>query len=143
MKKKVCWILPILFCIMTFIVFQFFFMLGHVPTSSMEPTIEQGAYIIGRRCIGSLQTGDVIIFRHHNKFMVKRIAACPDDIIYKCQEIYLLDPDKSAGENHKVVVPENNFFVIGDNAWNSYDSRFWKDNPFVDKQDILAKVILF
>ena len=143
MKTRIYWVLPFLFCLLTLILFQTLFMLGHVPTSSMEPTIEQGAYIIGWRHTGKLQAGDVIIFRHNDQFMVKRIAACPGDIIYECRGIYLEDAGKCDGENMEVVVPENSFFVIGDNTWNSYDSRFWQDNPFVDEQDILAKVILF
>ena len=38
-----------------------------------------------------------------------------------------------------VVVPGDCFFVLGDNAENSYDSRYW-ENMFVKKTDVVARV---
>lgn len=41
-------------------------------------------------------------------------------------------------ENCRVVIPENYLFVLGDNYYESMDSRFW---GFVNKDKILGKVV--
>lgn len=39
-----------------------------------------------------------------------------------------------------IAVPEGCYYVLGDNADNSYDSRYWSD-PFVNDKEVVA--ILF
>ena len=38
-------------------------------------------------------------------------------------------------------VPKGEYFILGDNRSNSYDSRMWK-NPFIKEEDIKGKAIL-
>jgi signal peptidase I len=38
-----------------------------------------------------------------------------------------------------VVVPEDSYFMLGDNRINSWDARYW-NNKFVHKDKILGKV---
>ena len=93
----------------------------------MEPTLKEGSFVIGLRLYEELKIGDIIVFRKEEIFLVKRIAAVEGDII-EHGGIY-------------TAVPENSFYVLGDNREHSYDSRYWED-PFVSAEDIIAKVIL-
>ena len=102
------------------------FLIGYVPTESMEPTLERGSYIIGRRIYSNLETGDIILFRHNGKLLVKRVAAGGGDTAEK--------------NGISMTVPEARCYVLGDNADSSYDSRYWL-NPFVDGADVAVKLI--
>ena len=62
--------IPALCCIMTLTLFRVFFFLGYVPTSSMEPTIRQGSFIVAARMAywsSEPKVGDIIVFSHDGK----------------------------------------------------------------------------
>ena len=115
--------MPNMAMLFTFILLKCVFLIGYVPTESMEPTLERGSYIIGCRIYSSLETGDIIIFRHDGKLLVKRIAAMEGDMVKK--------------NGDSMMVPEGCYYVLGDNADNSYDSRFWEE-PFVEEGYMVA-----
>ena len=119
-------IVPIIVLIIMIILFQTVFAVGYVPSDSMEPTIDEGSMIIGYRLFDDLKKGDIIVFRHEGQLLVKRIAGAPGDSI------------ESAGGSF--VVPEDCYYVLGDNAANSHDSRYWED-PFVRRENIVAVVL--
>lgn len=127
MKKIVPIAIPALCMLIALIMFKFIFIIGYVPSESMEPTLEKGSMILGSRVYGELNTGDIIIFRHDNKLLVKRIAAVQNEHIQI--------------DGIEYIVPDGCYFVLGDNCDNSYDSRYW-ENPYVDVKDIVANVIL-
>lgn len=101
--------------------------------------------------------GDVIVFIYpedKKKDFIKRLVGLPKDTIeIKSGTIYvnnepLLDPafrryyynrGDIAKEGEKIVVPENSFFVLGDNSGSSKDSRYW---GFVPEDNILGKAIV-
>jgi signal peptidase I len=103
------------------------FILGYVPTASMEPTIPEGSYILGLRIHGELQRGDVVIFEHGGSLLVKRIAGVGGGAV---QVI----------DGHEIIVPDGCFFMTGDNADASVDSRFWAD-PFIHAEDVVGIVL--
>lgn len=127
-KRKPFWLLiPVFFVLLIFILFRFVFIIGYVPTESMEPTINKESMILGVRVYGELEVGDIVIFEKDGEFMVKRIAAKGGDIITVDDRVY--------------EVPDGCYFMLGDNKTNSYDSRYW-DEPYVNGEKIIAKVIL-
>ena len=139
--KQYRWaVLPFFLCFGVWLLFQTVLLVGVVPSSSMEPTIPEGSIILGTRVVGSLGQGDIIVFRHGGKTLVKRIVAVGGDTVS------LNDQDGSFAVNQELatatrilIVPKDYFFVVGDNRQNSFDSRFWEE-PFVGAKWVLARV---
>ena len=139
--KRFRWaILPILLCCSVWLLFHTVLFVGIVPSSSMEPTIPAGSVILGSRLFGELNRGDVVVFQHESKTLVKRIVAVGGDTVS------LNDQDGSFAVNQELAtatriltVPKDYFFVVGDNRQNSFDSRFWEE-PFVGAKWVLARV---
>ena len=122
-KRLLPILIPVFCAVLVLVLFRFVFYLGYVPTASMEPTIHQGSLILGLRQFGELHTGDIVIFRRDGRTLVKRIAAGP-------RETYILN-------GSPITVPAGHYLLLGDNANDSYDARYW-DDPFVPEKDMIA-----
>lgn len=125
-SKKLCQVLiPLFVAVTVIILFRCVLFIGYVPTSSMEPTLKTGSVLLGITMIGSIETGDIIVFRHNERLFVKRVAVVGGDMIEY--------------DGQLVTVPVDCFYVLGDNTEYSYDSGYWVC-PFVTLRDIVAKV---
>ena len=131
---------PALICLVVCILLKTVLFLGYVPSASMEP-IASGSYILGTRLFGELERGDVVIFFQNGRCLVKRIAAVPGD------RVAINDITKEAVVNgdlsdatRTLIVPEECYFMLGDNPAVSVDSRYWEE-PFIAIDQILARVI--
>lgn len=128
---------------------------AYTPTESMYSTLQtKDKFVISRieYMNKDPQRGDIISFNStqvskDEPQLIKRIIGLPGDTIEIKQgnvyvngtllkENYALK-DKFTSQT-KYVVPENCYFVMGDNRANSYDSRYWED-PYVKRSDIIGK----
>lgn len=119
------WAVPIGCGLLFLFLLNFAFFIGFVPTASMEPTIMEGSFIFGVRITGELKQGDIIIFEREGRLLVKRIAGAPGDTVVIGADF--------------LTVPDGCYYVLGDNAKASQDSRYWAE-PFVPQESIIAKL---
>lgn len=147
----------IAFCINTFIIAN-----SQVPTGSMETTIMPGDRVIGSRLsyrFGEPERGDIAIFlypddeaRGIKTYYVKRIIGMPGDTIDIVDgKLYLNGSETPLDEPYireemmleppmHYEVPEDCYFMMGDNRNYSNDSRRWT-NTFVRRDKLIAKVL--
>lgn len=127
LKKLWKWVTPLILTAAMLFLLKAVFLFGYVPTESMEPTLEKGSYILGIRFYSELKMGDIIIFRHEGKLLVKRIAAVAGELVEH--------------DGTSLTVPEGCYYVLGDNKEHSMDSRYWEE-PFVSEEDVVARLCL-
>lgn len=133
------WMVPIGISILIWILFRTIFLLGYVPSESMEPTLKKGSYLIAVRIYAGLDTGDIIIFQRDGELLVKRVAAVGGDKVDLGRLSYAQGWTVPKQDEEVIVVPEGCFFVLGDNIEKSFDSRYWED-MFVKEADVVARV---
>ena len=148
----------------TFIIFLIVFALNKlvyinavIPSESMQTTIMKGDRIIGSRLAYKSkdpQRFDIVIFKYPDdpsKIFIKRVIGLPGETVeVKDGKVYIDGAEKPLddsfcnevpiGDFGPYEVPQNCYFMMGDNRNNSLDSRYWK-NHFVEKDAILAKAV--
>ena len=150
--KKLC---VGLVCIaaVTVLISYLFMPVFRVYGHSMEPTLHSNQVVVSVKK-SEYKKQDVIVFYYNNSILVKRIIAGPGDWIKMDQKgnVYVNDKklkekyvqNKSIGKctvTFTYQVPENRYFVLGDNRKVSKDSR----NRYigcVSKKQIVGKIIL-
>lgn len=133
----------------------FIFQFAYVPTGSMEPIIMTSSRLVISKIpyyFNEPQRGDVISFLYpddESQNYLKRIIGLPGETVEgKDGKIYINGEDLGFDYTTRVFVkdfgpyevPEDQYFMMGDNRNSSLDSRYWK-NPFVHKNKIVGKVI--
>lgn len=106
-----------------------------IAGTSMEPTLNDGDIVLLVKT-KNLKSGDLCAFYYSNKILIKRVIATPGDYIWieadgtvflngkELDEPYITK--KALGEcdvEFPYQVPENNYFVMGDQRETSIDSR--------------------
>ncbi len=125
-----------------------------VPTGSMEETVMTGSRILINRLAYTFdepERGDIVAFYWPDdpeQLFLKRIMGVPGDTIQGMDGLIYVNGQPLTEDYTSIkleqdfktfVVPEDSYFMLGDNRNNSWDSRYWK-NTFVKKEDIIGKV---
>ena len=130
---------------------------AQIPSSSMEDTIMPGDRVFGNRLayvLGEPELFDIIIFRYpddESQLFIKRIIGLPGETVeIRDGHIYINGSDTPLedvetkepmeGSFGPYTVPEDCYFVMGDNRNNSRDSRYW-EHTFVTEDEILGKAV--
>ena len=128
---------------------------AEIPSGSMENTIMTGDKLIGFRwsyLFSGPERGDIIIFKFpddESQNYVKRVIGCPGDTVKiedgkvyvngeLLEENYLKETWTVATGPYTFEVPEDSYFVMGDNRNNSTDSRFASVGE-IKRQNIIGK----
>lgn len=127
-----------------------------VNGSSMSPTLESADKLLIDKIfykVGELKRYDIIVFDyHHSSVYIKRIIGLPGEKVTISEgKVYidgkLLKDDPLSADimsysgmaKDGISLGENEYFVLGDNRNNSYDSRY-EQVGIVNKSSIIGKV---
>jgi signal peptidase I len=137
----------------------------YIPSESMVPTLEVGDRLVVEKVSYRLHSphfGDIVVFNPPPKLQergypkdqafIKRIIGQPgDNINVENNKVYI--NGKQLEENYtkdnyiifrpeqlynQAQVPENQFFVMGDNRNDSNDSRYW---GFLPTENIIGRAV--
>ena len=126
---------------------------AQIPTGSMENTIMTESRVIINRLAyvnEEPKRGDIISFYYpddgHTLF-IKRVIGLPGETVWGIDGNVYIDgeilvegylKEEMEGSFGPFVVPEDSWFVMGDNRNNSWDSRYWADS-FVEKREMIGR----
>ncbi len=147
------WLKAIIIAVLlAFLLRTFFFATSIVEGISMNPTLESGERVMFNKIIYYLEEpsyGEIVIIHRPVKSYVKRIIALPNDIVeVRDHKLYIngreqdesyLDKDSIQETTNygPVKVPEDHYFVMGDNRSISKDSR--NGLGFIEKSEIIGR----
>ena len=133
----------------------------YIPSDSMVPTLHVGDRVVVEKISYHLQppkTGDIVVFAPpeqlqeqgftQDQAFIKRIIGLPGQtvavkkgLVYlndkPLVEKYIAEPPQYQWGPYRV--PENEYFVMGDNRNNSNDSSRW---GFLPKQNIIGRAVV-
>lgn len=153
------WIISIAVALLVVMLLRsFLFTLIRVDGESMQPTLldnERLFVTVYDVRFGEIERGDIVICHYPDRgrdHFVKRVVAVPGDSVYReggvTHVVYsagtaawmevideALDPDiaispyRFTSDYDPYVLGEDEYFVVGDNRYDSHDSRDWNGDP--------------
>ena len=148
------WILTLAIAvIIALCVNRFVLVNAEIPSGSMENTIMTGDRVFGNRLayiFGEPKRFDIIIFRYpddEKQLFIKRIIGLPGETVEIHDGQIFIDGSKTPlkdvttkefmqGSFGPYTVPDNCYFVMGDNRNNSKDSRYWEHTFVTDDEKL-------
>jgi signal peptidase I len=131
----------------------------YIPSASMQPTLEINDRLIIEKVsyhFKQPERGDVVVFepteflkqQGYKDAFIKRIIGLPGDTVeVKYGKVFVNDvalkekyiEDAPEYDYGPVVVPEDQYLVLGDNRNNSLDSHSW---GFVPRENFIGRAIV-
>ena len=125
-----------------------------VPTASMEPTIKAGSHVLVDTAYytqNPVERFDLVVVKNPDggaREFVRRVIGLGGETI-QIQAGKILVNGKELKENFNfipsqkdfgpITIPQDQFFLLGDNRPGSFDSASWKQ-PTVGKNAVVGKV---
>ena len=164
------WIVSIAAALLVVFIFRnFLFQIIRVDGLSMYSTLQDNERLLVSVLdvrLNGVQRGDIVICHYPNRGrtnFVKRAVAVPGDVVYRANGVthvvyevdgetvdemldermlqYFMTPASSDYEPY--TLGEDEYFVVGDNRYNSHDSRDWNDSdPSNDVGPITGDMIV-
>lgn len=117
-----------------------------VDGPSMNETLHQGdVLLLNKLNKGNIKRDDIIVFKNGKDELIKRVLALPGEKI-KCVSGIIYVNNEEYKDNHafgktndfmEYSLKDDEYFVVGDNRENSYDSRYF--GPI--KKDVIKGIV--
>ncbi|MCT2345068.1 signal peptidase I [Bacillales bacterium AN1005] len=133
------------------VLISFFFLFGlcEINGNSMNPKLNNGDIVIYSKKYHDLNRFDIIFFEYENSIYVKRIIGMSGEKLsiinnevyingQKLDENIELMPYRFT-EDFEVIIPDNSYFLLGDNRDVSVDSRMIGN---IEEMQIIGKFIV-
>ncbi len=147
----------VFFIVIVLFFIQYVFSVTTVVGDSMNPTLHNEEYLFLNKLkyrISDIKRGDVISLKYENtKYLIKRVIGLPGDTVLiqnnhvyingtMYEESYLSSDleydDFSLSSLGYDKIPEDMYFVLGDNRSNSMDSR---EIGLISRDDVIGEIV--
>ena len=154
MKKIIKELYPYVIIVVCVVLFRTFIATPvRVDGDSMRESLHNGDILILNKLDNNYKRFDVVVVNYNKSKLVKRIIGLPgENIEYKNNKLYINNKkiddvetirtlDFSLEELYSInEIPEDYYFVMGDNRGNSLDSRDYRVG-LIKKEDIVGVTI--
>jgi len=150
-KENIKELLPYIIVIMIVLAIKTFVVAPiRVNGPSMEDTLYNGDIMILDEIsykFNKIERFDIVVVKYEKEYLIKRVIGLPGEKVeYKNNKLYINNKYVKEEFSHEVTddfksitIPNNKYFVLGDNRINSTDSRII---GFISKNNIRGKTSL-
>ena len=152
MKKIIKELIPYIIILVVILMIKIFIIAPvRVDGPSMDNTLANNQILILNKLDKNITYGDIIVFNYKDEKLIKRVIGLPGDTVdVKSGNLYVNDKlvvedyissmtnDFSITNLGITKVPNNTYFVMGDNRYVSFDSRYF---GVVKEKEVIGTII--